>query len=185
MTRGRGWPLAILAGVAIVLAAGVLLPMAEAFVDQRDDAVQAQADLARYRAEIAALPRLRAERDVLSRSDAATAALLTGDSAALASANLQSLIKTLVERHGGQVRSAQTLSSAPAGGVERVVVQEEISLPVASLAAATYEIESGVPYIFIDATEIRPELYTGDAMSAPVNLHVLWTIHGYRRSGAP
>jgi general secretion pathway protein M len=185
MTRGRGWPRAILAAVAIVLAVGVLMPVVGAFLGQRDDATQAQADLARYRAEIAALPRLRAERDALSRDDAATAALLTGDSAALASANLQSLVKALVERHGGQVRSAQTLSSAPASGVERVVVQEEVSLPAASLAAATYEIESGTPYLFMDAAEIRPELYTADAMSAPVNLHVLWTIHGYRRSGAP
>jgi hypothetical protein len=182
MTRA---PLAIFIGIVVVLALAVALPVAVVFLDQSDATAQAQADLARYQAEIAARPRLKAELDSLAQNDAASASLLTGDSTALASANLQGLVKALVERHGGQVRSAQTLSSTTSGGTERVIVEEEVSLPAASVAAATYEIETGTPYLFIDGVEIRPELYTGDAASAPVNLHVLWTIHGYRRSAAP
>ena len=83
------------------------------------------------------------------------------------------------------MRSAETLSSTATGAAERVVVQEEISLPAASLAAATYDIETGTPYLFIDGVEIRPELYAGSGAGAPTALHVLWTIHGYRRSAAP
>jgi hypothetical protein len=65
------------------------------------------------------------------------------------------------------------------------VVQYEVSLPPGSLLAATYELETRTPYLFVDAAEIRPELYGDTPAAAPSALHVSWTIHAYRRTDAP
>lgn len=185
MTRGRGWPIVILAGLVILLVFVVLMPAVELFAEQSDAVAQAQSDFAAYRAQIAAAPRLKAELASARQQEAATASLVTGDSTALAAANLQAIVKALVERHGGQLRSAQTLSSAAADGREKIVVQDEVSLPAGALKPATYDIETGTPYLFLDAVDIRPEAYAGDAAQAPGALHVQWTIHAYRRVATP
>jgi general secretion pathway protein M len=181
----RGWAVAIVAGLVILLLAAIFFPLAEAFVGQGEDAAAAQQALATWRAEIAARPRLEAERRVAGRQEASAAALVGGASTALATASLQSLVKDLVEKHGGQLRSAQTLYGAPSGGLEKVEVQFEVSLPLGSLKSATYELETGSPYLFLDIVDIRPEIYSGGATGAPGDLHVQWTLHGYRRMGAP
>jgi general secretion pathway protein M len=181
----RGWAVAILAALTILLLAAIFLPLGEAFAGQSADAAAAQQALATYRAEIAARPRLEAERNAVDRQEASAAALVGGASTALAAASLQSLVKDLVEKHGGQLRSAQTLYGAPSGGLEKVEVQFEVSLPLGSLKAATYELETGSPYLFLDIVDIRPEIYSGGATGAPGDLHVQWTLHGYRRMGTP
>ena len=113
------------------------------------------------------------------------AALLPGASTALAAASMQSLVKALVEHHSGQIRSAQPMPGAAADGMEKVVVQYEVSLPLGALRAALHDLESQTPFLFIDEIEIRPELYAAGAATTPSDLHVQWTLHGYRRTGAP
>lgn len=185
LSRPRGWPLVILAGLVLLLAFAVLMPIGELFADQSDEAAQAQQELGVYRAQIAARPRLEAELAAVDRQTPATSQLLTGASTALAAATMQSLVKDLVERHGGQVRSAQTLAASIANGLEKVQVQYELSIPLGSLKAVTYQLETRAPYLFLDEVEIHPELYTGGATGAPGNLHVQWLVHGYRQRGTP
>jgi general secretion pathway protein M len=181
ITRGRGWVLvAVLAVAVLVLCAGVTAAT-ELFSQQQDEIAQARDDSASYRALIAARPYLEKEYGALARSEAGAASLLHGDSVALAAAEMQNLVKALVERHGGQLRSAQLLSGSPASGLEKVVVQYELSIPLGALKSVTYQLETGRPYLFLDEVEIRPESYAGASSGAPGNLNVEWTIHGYRR----
>jgi general secretion pathway protein M len=181
MTRGRGWPIVILIAVAVLVVFVGLLPAYEAFAEQSDELAQTRQDFAGYRAEIAARPRLKAALDALRRDGADNAVLLSGDSTALAAAALQGTVKALIERHGGQLRSAQTVSSRVSGNLEKVVVQDELSLPLGALKPTLYALETGTPYLFVDEIEMRPEL-VGDNTTAPANVQVLWTIHGYRRA---
>ncbi len=180
-SKPRGWPLVILAGLVLLLAFAVLMPICEIFADQSDEAAQAQRELGVYRARIAARPRLEAELNVIDRQTLATSQLLTGTNTALAAASMQSMEKDLVERHSGQVRSAQTLVASVSNGLEKVQVQYELSIPLGSLKAVTYELETKAPFLFLDDVEIRPELYAGGAPGVPGNLHVRWLVHGYRR----
>lgn len=189
MTRSRlhdrGWPLVILAGLAVVLFFVVVLPAIELFIFQREDIAKANEDFATYRAQIAARPRLQAELAALDRQETQAAALLHGSSAAVAAASMQSLVKRLIESHSGQMRSAQMLSASASGGLEKIQVQYELSLPLGSLGPATFELESGRPFLFLDDVDVRPETYAGGTTGAPGNLHVQWTMHGYRRMGGP
>ncbi len=186
-TRGRGWPLAILAGILVVLLIVVVLPVVETFGEQSDEIAQAKSELALYGAQIASRPALETELAALDRREAATAGLLRGDSAALAAAQMQGLVKALVERHGGQVRSVQTLPASQMGGLEKIPVQYELSLPLGSLKSVTYQLETNVPYLFLGAVDIRVEngFIPDTASTAPRDVHVQWTITGYRWVGSP
>ncbi len=179
--QGRGWALVILAAIVVLLGFAVLMPVAEMFAAQDDETAQAQDDLAVYRARIASRPRLKATFEAVRRQEAEIGALLPGSNSALAAAGMQSVVKALIEQHGGQMRSAQTLKSTTPDGVEKIVVQYELSLPLGSLKAVTYALETQAPYLFVDDIDVRPELYGGVGAGAPGNVHVQWTVHGYRR----
>jgi general secretion pathway protein M len=185
--RGKGWPLAILIGIVVVLLIVIVLPVAETFGEQSDEIAQSQDEYAAYRAQIASRPRLEAELAALDRQESSTAGLLRGGNAALAAANMQGLVKTLVERHGGQVRSVQNLPSSMVGGLEKIEVQYELSIPLGSLKAVTWQLETNVPYLFLDDVQIHPEngWSPGDAAASSRNLYVQWTITGYRWVGTP
>lgn len=185
--RGRGWPLVVLTGIVVVLLIVVVVPVVGSFREQDEEIAQARIAFAVYRSQIASRPALEAQLAALNRRQASTAGLLTGDSAALAAANMQNLVKALVERHGGQVRSVQTLPSAMAGGLERIPVQYELSIPLGSLKAVTYQLEAGLPYLFLDAVDVRTERNWAPQGSAstPRDLYVQWTVSGYRWAGAP
>lgn len=183
--RGRGWTLFAVLGVAVLVFCVVVTAVIEIFSQQHDEIVQASVDSASYRSLIAARPNLEREYGALERREAAAASLLHGESVALAAAEMQDLVKVLVERNGGQLRSAQLLSSPPANGLERVVVQYELSIPLGALKGVTYQLETGKPYLFLDEVEIRPESYAGATSGTPANLNVEWTIHGYRRQEGP
>ncbi|HEY2069244.1 MAG TPA: type II secretion system protein GspM [Rhizomicrobium sp.] len=178
----RGWSFVILIAVAMVPVLAVALPVADLFLQQSDETARLKEDYANYRASIAAQPALKMERANLDRQESAAAALLHGDSAALAAANMQSLVKLLVERHGGHLRSAQNLSTAISGGMEKIEAAYELTIPAGSLKAVTYELETGSPYLFLDGVAIRGEQL---ADGAPHDLHVSWTVHGYRWAGMP
>jgi general secretion pathway protein M len=185
-TKGRGWALVALAALVIVLAIAIGVPVAESFIDQSSEIAESKATLARLRAQIAARPRLERELAEIDRRGVATASLLRGDSDALAAANMQSAVKTLVERHGGQVRSAQNLPSAMTGGLQRIQVQYELSLPLGSLPAITYDLEANTPYLFLNNMDIRAEKAwgPGGTSSDVPDLHVQWTVSGYRWAGS-
>lgn len=172
------------AGALLLLLAAVVVPVAGAFMAQSTEADGALAQLDTYRAKIVATPRLQAAADAVARQEADAGMLIAGGSTSLAAANMQNTILDIVQRHGGQLRSSQALAS-PNGtkGVARIVVQYEVSLPPGGLLGAIYELENRTPYLFVDAADIRPELYNNG--SAPSALHVSWTIHAYRRAEAP
>jgi general secretion pathway protein M len=177
-TRSGRWLLILFSGVVILIVTVIALSIAGLFAKQSADAAQGQRVLAAYREKIGAHARLETELAALNRQLAATDTLLQGESTALAAASMQNLVKELVERHGGQVRSAQTLAPAVSGGLEKITVQYELTVPLGSLKAVSYELETGTPYLMLDAAEVRPEVYGGT--SAPANLHLQWTVHGYR-----
>ncbi len=183
--HNRGWPLVILAGVVVVFIFAVVLPTIELFVWQREDAAQASEDLAAYRGQIAARPRLQAELAAMNRQESQAVALLQGANTAVAAANMQSLVKRLIESHSGQLRSAQMMSATKHAGLEKIQVQYELSLPLGSLGRATFELETGRPFLFLDTVDVRPEMYADGSTGAPGNLHVQWLMHGYRRTEAP
>jgi general secretion pathway protein M len=178
--------MAILTGMVLVLLIAVVAPVAVSFTEQSDEIEQSRDQLAQYRALIASRPALEARLATIGRRDASMSGLLQGNSTALAAANMQELVTSMVHRHGGQVRSVQNLPASSTGGLEKVEVQYELSLPLASLKSVIYQLETGQPFLYLDQMDVHPEESAAldGPMRAPSDLHVELLVRGYRWVGA-
>jgi general secretion pathway protein M len=182
MVAQDGLKLTAIAAGAIAAVFFVLLPVGYLFTAQHDDIKQSKELLAVYRAEIASRDRLEDELAGLRRREAAGGGLVSGTSAALAAADIQSRMKAMIERHGGRVRSVQNLPAAPVKGFEKVSVRYDLSITAGGLKGLLYQIETGTPYLFLDDIDLRmPEGWQEEGpQNAPPEMQVRWTVEGYR-----
>ncbi len=81
----------------------------------------------------------------------------TRDTEALASADLQKLIKSAITEAGGQLTSTQVLPGlATENGFNRIVVKVRMSGDMEALRSVLHEIESSSQIMVIDQIDIRP-----------------------------
>jgi general secretion pathway protein M len=176
--------------LAAMFVAGFLLvvqPVLDAFADQDAEIAQSKLLLAAYESRIASQPLVEERLAELKLREASATGVIAGNSAELAAANLQSIVKTLVENEGGQVRSAQNLEPLRANGFERIDVQYTVSVPMTRLKDTTYKLETNVPYLFLDGIDMHaPEGWQSEgAPYDPPNLEIRWTVRAYRWVGTP
>ena len=89
-----------------------------------------------------------------------TAGYLTGPSDALAAAQLQDRVKSVVEAAGGELRSTQILpATALEGdlGFRRATLRVRFIVTIEGLETTLYELETGQPYLIIDDVTVRQE----------------------------
>src|SRR5215467_4757096 len=113
----------------IVVVLGWLLlvePIAGAFAAQDEAIAQSHQMLAAYERRIALRPLIEQRLAEMSRNDASSAGTISGVNAELAAANVQKLMKTIIEEQGGQIRSVQNAAPVPADGFQRIDVQYEL-----------------------------------------------------------
>ena len=78
---------------------------------------------------------------------------LKGANDALAAADLLSLVKSAIEKAGGEIRSTEILTAEPISSmanVHRIGVRLRANTPFEGLAGALYALEGAQPYIIID-----------------------------------
>ncbi len=80
----------------------------------------------------------------------------TRDTVALASADLQKLIKTSISEAGGQLTSTQVLPSSSKDSFSRVTVKVRMTGDIEALRTVLHQIESSVPMMIVDQLDIRP-----------------------------
>jgi general secretion pathway protein M len=80
----------------------------------------------------------------------------TRDTVALASADLQKLIKTSISEAGGQLTSTQVLPSSSKDSFSRVTVKVRMTGDIEVLRTVLHQIESSVPMMIVDQLDIRP-----------------------------
>jgi general secretion pathway protein M len=145
--------------------------------------LQARADAVRENSERREMiSRLEARlREKASRPTAAPpAAFLDATTPSLASAQLQSYL--------GQLAGDQNASLVSSGGEaakrddapDTIRVQATLDLSLQSLRAVLYQLESGTPYVFVDAMTVQPiNATSGGAVEDPLlrttlSLRALW-----------
>jgi hypothetical protein len=145
--------------------------------------LQARADAVRENSERREMiSRLEARlREKASRPTAAPpAAFLDATTPSLASAQLQSYL--------GQLAGDQNASLVSSGGEaakrddapDTIRVQATLDLSLQSLRAVLYQLESGTPYVFVDAMTVQPiNATSGAAVEDPLlrttlSLRALW-----------
>ncbi|MCB1918679.1 MAG: hypothetical protein KDJ28_01710 [Candidatus Competibacteraceae bacterium] len=140
------------------------------------------------------LERLAAARPELEkaiqaiRNDQRTAAYFLPQAApALAAADLQQRVKSLVENAQGSLLSVQALPVIEEGGMVRVAVSATVQGDVEALQKVLHSLESQVPLLFVDnlqvtARQFRPRLPDGKiAPYTRVQLNSQMEVSGYLR----
>ena len=151
----------VLLGIALLGAYRLIIaPLVVAYRDGQSRIEQAKELLQRYEA-LAEQRSLLADRLAEEQERAASAAgYLTGPSDALAAAELQERVKSVVEGAGGELRSTQILPAEELEadlGFRRTTLRVHFVVTIEGLEDTLYELETGQPYLIIDEVTVRQE----------------------------
>lgn len=80
----------------------------------------------------------------------------TSDTEALASAELQNIVKTAVTDAGGQLTSTQGLPGKADNGFNRVAVRVRMTGSIETLRSVMHSIATAVPLLIVDQIDITP-----------------------------
>lgn len=147
--------IALLAGYRLIMA-----PVLNAFRDGKARIEQAEELLQRYEALAQQRPLLNDRLAEQEERAASAAGYLQGPSDALAAAQLQDRVKSVVEAAGGELRSTQILpAEQPEAdlGVRRTTLRVHFVVTIEGLEETLYDLETGQPYLIIDDVTVRQE----------------------------
>jgi len=162
---------AVLGGYRLIIA-----PLLAAYQEGERGIEEARTLLLRYRALAEQRPLLAEHLAEQEERAAAAAGYLEGPSDALAAAQLQDRVKSVVEAAGGELRSTQILPAESLEGdlsFRRTTVRVQIAVSIEGLAATLYELETGQPYLLIDDVTVRQERVRRRRRSEPEREPVL------------
>ena len=113
--------------------------------------------------------RLQRQQKIAARKDSVAESLETikqqfeeqnyftnSDTEALASAELQNIVKTAVTEAGGQLTSTQGLPGKVENGFNRVAVRVRMTGGIETLRSVLHSIDTAVPLLIVDQIDITP-----------------------------
>jgi type II secretory pathway component PulM len=112
------------------------------------------------------------------------AQFLSGSSPAVASAELQEILKNLTKDHGVQMTSAKVLQPREAGPYLEVPVQVQLTSTISQLVTLLYHLEHGKKLLFIPELDINaPRMARGKKDEIPLQINLV--VSGVIRKGVP
>lgn len=183
----RALAVALVVAVASLIAAGIVLPTVARYQALESGIAESETALQRFTQVAARLPRLEAERAQLKQALAAQDGFLKATSDTLIAAEMQARIKTVVDRGGGQLKSTQILPARVESGFRRITARVEVVGDAAALEHVWYEMESGIPFLFIDSFDLQSrQLPRRDRALPPLTtIDARFEVTAYARAGAP
>ncbi len=146
--------LALSAGVAFALYLFVVAPIVAGYTETDAAVAQAAELLERYRRVAAARPALQERLDALKSRQSEIGTYLSGETDALAGAELQELVNATVAKGGGGLRSVQILPVKADGGFRRIGVRVQMTATVAQVLRVLHGLEAGSTLLFVDNLEV-------------------------------
>lgn len=183
-------PLSRLVAISLLLVvlflgySALIAPLLEAWHEARSAIADAQDALPRIADAQESLAARRQTLAGLQLQQRAAEGLLQGDSETLIAAQLQNRIKTLVDAAQGEVRSMQVLQTRNDGGFRKIAVRGQVSVGLPGLQKVFYDLEVGVPYLFLDNVEIRAQQVPSRVRDEPKRdppLDVRFDLYGFAR----
>jgi len=143
--------------LAVIGAAGLLLvvPLVDYFNSLRIEIATERETLGRFEAFAANKDSAQA---LAERSEAAmrSGIFLTGDTDALRTANLQTLVTEVAQSQGVRLSSTRALPIQEANGLRFIGVQAEFDADLGQLQAMILAVEARRPYLFIQSLQVAP-----------------------------
>ena len=104
---------------------------------------------------------------------------LGGKTVTIAGAALQERVEAAVKKAGGNILSSQIDLDGPHAAEGFVSLTESLEIDQASLQPLLYDLEAGMPYLFVENLAIQLPQVLGEAESAP--MRVVVTVSGQCR----
>jgi general secretion pathway protein M len=179
----RGQMLAV--GLTLVAAAIVWIAAVGPLIGWYQDRAYAITQQRQMAARMAALslqiPALRSAVAAAGLQSAGDQILLTGNTDAIAGANLQSALQDLASQAGTSLDSAALLPVQPAGALRRIGMQVSVTAPLPVLVALLEAIGTARPRMIVSALSI---INTGTpAVDQEPPLQANFAVSGFRTGG--
>jgi general secretion pathway protein M len=152
----RRWlALGLLLAIILVLIATMIWPLIDQSRQNKHKIEDLTMRLQRYK-QVAAgkkqvIEKLNSSKDALNDNNQ----FFKSKSYALASADLQQLVKDAIKNSGGQVTSTQVIPETNEGQFARVAIRVQLSATTVALKKILYIVESSRPILIVDNLRIR------------------------------
>ena len=167
--------------LALMLLAGVWLAIANPLIgwySSRQQALsQRAALLQRQIALVAQLPDIEREAERMRSRAPSGNAFLTGDTDAIAGANLEQLMQTMTRRSGATLTSAETLGAEAAGPYRRIKLRVSVTGDWNALITLLQAATTGQPTMLVDDLQVTA---TQSAQSAAPPIQASFTAIAFR-----
>jgi general secretion pathway protein M len=147
--------LAILLLVLALVFSITVLPVLLANQHYRDTIAGLEGRLQQLQRAAAIGDTLQPQYEQLKRWKTSDAQYLKSNSAALAAAELQRLVKRIIVSKNAEVVSTQILTTRQEEGFDRVALKVRIRGELENIIQAFYVIETGEPFVFMDNVSVR------------------------------
>jgi general secretion pathway protein M len=182
----RGLALTILAALLLGVYGFAVEPFISDFKRDSQSIDQLHMVLARYEKAGRELPDLTTRLEELRQRGPAQAGYLDGQNETVTAAILQDRLKSLVQSHGGMLKSTQVMAGKDDGEAKRVTVRGEMIATVATLQRVIYDLEAGLPILFIDNLDVRTIVRSRGAADPDqdTQIEIHFDVYGYMRRAA-
>jgi len=186
--QGKGLALTLLLAAVLLLGLLVVAPLTAWLGASGERVAQLEEQIGSFRRLAASQDVIKRELENMRRLAPNQGYYLSGDTLALAAAQMQQHINRVLQQGGAQLVSAQALDQQEAGAEVRLRVRMRGTLD--QLAQVAHALESGSPMLFLDNVVItaRPtgrRGRNGAAAYQPVQLDVQFDAMGYLRGATP
>ena len=154
-SRQRQFAVGLLVIAAILLLCVTILPVTLANRALNGEIETLHGRLQRLETIASQDEELRARYAKLRQNQATRGYFLQGDSEAVASADLQRILKNITTAHGTQLMSTQILPAIKEDSLTRVSLRVRIRGPMEGLVESLYELESNLALLFLDNISVR------------------------------
>jgi hypothetical protein len=155
---------ALLFACVLAVSAGLLLPLASAFIERRDLVAEAKQRLAAAYARRKNIPALEARREDLELAMSKESGLIVAASEADAAQQFQQVCRKLMAVHGVELNGLRNLSASREGEVVAVRLEASMRMSVERLAFFIAAMEFGEPNVFFE--RVRLARNTGKRVAA-------------------
>jgi general secretion pathway protein M len=157
---------------------GVLGPLLQARADAAREVFERRETLSRLEGSL---------RKISNRPTAVAppVAFLDASTQGLASAQLQSYLAQLANDHRASLVSSGSEVAKRDDAPDTIRLQATVDMNLKALRALLYQLESGTPYVFVDALTVQPAgAVAGRAVEDPL-LRTTLSLRAFWRRGAP
>jgi general secretion pathway protein M len=134
----------------------VLLPLFSSWLDYREQKNDLLFRLQRQQAIVARRDSVAQNLESLNQQYQQQGYLSDSDTEALASAELQNIVKTAVTEAGGQLTSTQGLPGKAEEDFVRIAVKVRMSGSIEALRAVLHSLDTNMPLLLVDQLDISP-----------------------------